>query len=161
MALQVRSSQPRHRRTSPSSTSTAHGGVSDGTSCRLQSKTVYAQTIGTLYRTVELNETVQCCTTLDMLYRHPDIARHVRKLVVRQGGRPDNHIATGSTPTFRLFSHLASSRVCAAVKRAAARMDALQSFVWGGEECPSEDDVWLVLRESCVRLSPSFTSRAC
>ena len=40
----------------------------------------------------------------------------------------------------------------------AGRLDALQSFVWGGEDYPSDDDIWLVLRKSCVS---SFLSCAC
>ena len=132
--------------------------VSDILLVRSQSKTVYSQTIGALYRTVELNETDQCCTTLDMLYQHPDIARHVQKLVVRQGTCPDHQHGAGPSSPFRLFSRLASSRVCAAVKRVAGRLDALQSFVWGGEDYPSDDDIWLVLRKSCVS---SFLSCAC
>ncbi|KAF9653265.1 hypothetical protein BDM02DRAFT_3087451 [Thelephora ganbajun] len=115
------------------------------------SKTIYSQTISVLYRTVELNETPQCCTTLNMLYEHPDIARHVQKLVVRQGGCPKIPQSVGS-PATRGFSHVDPSYVCAAVKRAATRLDALQSFVWGGEDYPWDDDIWLVLRQSCPQL---------
>jgi hypothetical protein len=117
---------------------------------------VYSQTIGALYHTVELNGAAQCCTTLDMLHQHPGIARHVQKLVVRQGGCPDPR--TVRSPVIRGFSYADPSHVCAAVKRVAARLDALQSFTWGGEDYPWDDDVWLVLRQSYVPL-PSFPSR--
>ena len=109
---------------------------------------MYSQTISALYHTVELNETDQCRTTLEMLYKHPDIARHVQKLVVRQRSPSE---PPGVAPhSFRGVSHMIPNPVCAAVKRAATKLDALQSFVWGGEDYPSEDDIWLVLRKSCV-----------
>jgi hypothetical protein len=114
---------------------------------------VYSQTISVLYHTVELNETSQCCATLDMLYEHPEIARHVQKLVVRQEPRPEPRNISSST--LRGFSYGVPSRVCAAVKRVANRLDALQCFVWGGEDYPTEDDIWLVLRQSYVPL-PRF-----
>jgi hypothetical protein len=115
---------------------------------------MYSQTISVLYHTVELNETAQCCTTLDMLYEHPDIARHVQKLVVRQEGSPQI-TQNGSLSAARDFSYADPNCVCVAVKRAATRLDALQSFVWGGVDYPWDDDIWLVLRQSCV-LSPCF-----
>jgi hypothetical protein len=83
-----------------------------------------------------------------MLYEHPGVARHVQKLVVRQGScsQPKNFTSS----TLRGFSYAVPSHVCAAVKRAAAKLDALQSFIWGGEDYPSEDDIWFVLRQSYV-----------
>lgn len=119
-----------------------------------QSSTIYSQTISALYRTAELTETAQCCTTLDMLYRHPEIARHVQKLVVRQGGGPDSPASAGSSP-IRGPSYADPSYVCAAVKRVATRLDALHSFIWGGEDYPWDDDIWFVLRRSYVP-SPRF-----
>ena len=109
---------------------------------------MYSQTIGALYHTVELNETAQCCTTLDMLYEHPDIARHVQKLVVLRGGSSEPQSVASSS--IRGFSYADPSFVCAAVKRVATRLDALQSFIWGGEDYPWDDDIWLVLRQSYV-----------
>lgn len=103
---------------------------------------------------VELTETAQCCTTLDMLYEHPDIARHVQKLLTRQGSNSRVLPRVGS-PFIRDFSYGDPGYVCAAVKRVATRLDVLQSFVWGGEDYPWDDDVWLVLRQSCVP-SPRF-----
>lgn len=126
--------------------------------CCSQSKTVYSLAISALYHTVELNEADQCCTTLDMLYKHPGIARHVQKLVVRhsQGPQPRNLAPS----TLRGFSYAVPSHVCAAVKRAAAKLDALQCFIWGGEDYPSEDDMWFVLRQSYVPFPRSFRARA-
>ena len=124
-------------------------------SCCSQSRTIYSYTISALYRTVELNRTSQCCATLDMLYEHPDIARHVQKLVVRQGGCPGTPRSVDSFPTCA-SSHADSDHVCAAVKRVATRLDALQTFVWGGEEYPLDDSIWLALRESYVPFPRSF-----
>ena len=59
----------------------------------------------------------------------------------------------------RAFSSPIPSRLCAAVKRAAVNLDALHSFVWGGQDYPVEDDIWLVLRQSYVPF-PRF-HRAC
>ena len=129
------------------------------TCVRLQSKTVYSLTIGALYHTVELNSADQCCTTLNMLCEHPGVARHVQKLAVRQGSRSQSKNVSSSP--LRGFSYAIRSHVCTAVKRAAARLDALQSFVWGGEDYPLEDDIWFVLRQSCVSFPfpSSFPSR--
>lgn len=103
---------------------------------------------------MELNETAQCCTTLNMLYEHPNIARHVQKLIVRHEGYAKAPQSVGST---RGFSYAEPSYVCAAVKRVATRLDALQSFVWGGEDYPWDDDIWLVLRRSYVPFPRFFT----
>ena len=115
---------------------------------------MYSWTISALYHTVELNETVQCCITLDMLDKHPNIARHVQKLVLRHGGGLKSPQSVNSS-AHRGFSYPGPSYVCAAVKRAARRLDALRSFVWGGEDYPWDDDIWHILRKSCV-LSPRF-----
>lgn len=82
-----------------------------------------------------------------MLYEHPGIARHVQKLVVRQGGCPGAPKTIGSSAT-RRSSDPDPSHVCAAVKRVATKLDALQTFIWGGEDYPLDDDIWLVLRQS-------------
>lgn len=84
-----------------------------------------------------------------MLYEHPNIARHVQKLVVRHGTCPKVPQSVSSSATHG-FSYTNPSYVCAAVKRVAIRLDALQTFVWGGEDYPWDDDIWLVLRQSYV-----------
>lgn len=84
-----------------------------------------------------------------MLYEHPDIARHVQKLVVRQGGNLHVPKNDRSSP-FPDFSYADPGCVSVAVKRVATRLDALRSFVWAGEDYPWDDDIWLVLRQSCV-----------
>lgn len=73
-----------------------------------------------------------------MLYRRPDIARHVRKLVIR----PD-------CPFGRRTSNvLENIDITDAVRRVAAamRLDALTSFVWDDDEIPRNDDMWFALR---------------
>lgn len=70
-----------------------------------------------------------------MLANRGDIARHVQKLVVR----PDGGKKYGAYP-------VSGVAVSAAVSRAAWKLDALNTFVWDGEEMPPCDDVWFELR---------------
>lgn len=109
---------------------------------------------------MELNETVQCCTTLDMLYRHPHIARHVQELAVRQE-RSQELPKTVTSISPHGLSYADPSCVCVAVKRVAIGLDALRSFVWGGHDYPLDDDIWLVLRKSCVSFSLPCLLRMC
>jgi hypothetical protein len=85
-----------------------------------------------------------------MLHKHPEIARHVRKLVVRLETPPPRFM---SSSTVTAWDALFASR---RVKMAAPCMDALSTFVWAGEIYP-EDDMWEVLRTSCVLLSCSMS----
>jgi len=78
-----------------------------------------------LYETVVLVNLGQCIQTLEMLFRRPDIARHVRKLVLRPGA--DRSI------------------VSSIIRKVAVRFDALHSFEWDGDEMPDED-IWFALR---------------
>jgi radical SAM superfamily enzyme with C-terminal helix-hairpin-helix motif len=71
----------------------------------------------------------QCTQTLEMLFRHPQAARHVRKLIVRTGTR--------------------GSVVSSMIRKVAVRLDALNTFEWDGEEMP-EEDIWFALRMLCV-----------
>lgn len=73
--------------------------------------------------------------TLTMLANRGDIARHVRKLVVR----PDGGKKYGAYPA-------SGVAVSAAVKKAARKLDALNTFVWDGDEMPACDEMWLQLR---------------
>jgi hypothetical protein len=78
-----------------------------------------------------------------MLQRQPEIARHVRELVVRP--HTNKKIRQGTA-----VSALAS----AAVRDTAAtmRLDALKKFVWDGEERPYYEGMWFALRMGCVAL---------
>lgn len=100
---------------------------------------MYSQVISTIYDVVELRQTDHCCNTLDMLGRHPEIARHVRKLVLR----PKDTLARFTT----FKGAIVDARLVAdAVKGVAPQLDALHSFIWAGEECPVQDDMWHALK---------------
>ena len=73
-----------------------------------------------------------------MLQRRPEIARHVRELVVRP------HTDEKSVPASIAPSLIAS----AAVREIAAtkRLDALTRFTWLADEKPYHDDMWFALR---------------
>jgi hypothetical protein len=94
-----------------------------------------------LYSTVSLTSAQQCVSTLAMLHRRPDIARHVRKLVIR----PDRNSHT---------AHEDRKAASASVLDLAAskRLDALQAFEWDGEEMAPIDDMWFALRIGCPLL---------
>jgi hypothetical protein len=107
---------------------------------------VYGKVIGAIYREVELQQP-GCCITLDMLSKNPEIARHVRKLVIR----PD---AVTSLFLPNKYSPIDAHLVALALKRAAPCLDAMHTFVWAGEEYPPEDDIWSVLKTQCVSRDP-------
>lgn len=88
-----------------------------------------------LYSTVTLSSARQCVSTLGMLFRRADLARHVRKLIVR----PDRE---------QHRAHEDRKAAVAAVIELAAsqRLDALQAFDWDAEEMPPDDDLWFALR---------------
>lgn len=98
--------------------------------------------VGLLYASVELCQADHCVDTLGMLAKHPEIARHVQRLVVKPGSPPRSFL--GLRKAGGLF--LDEYRVANAVKAVAPRLDALGVFVWAGEECPMVDDMWRALR---------------
>jgi hypothetical protein len=69
-----------------------------------------------------------------MLFRRPDIARHVIRLVVR----PDKGR--------KLYIRTEELLVSAAIRKVAVRLDAMSTFIWDGEEIPCCDDMWFALR---------------
>lgn len=72
-----------------------------------------------------------------MLQCRPDIARHVREMVVRPRSKK------------YLYDKIwASDKVSSAVRDAAGtmRLDALRKFVWDGDEKPLHEDMWFALR---------------
>lgn len=72
-----------------------------------------------------------------MLNNHPDIARHVQKLLVR--------FSTGlRAPSIDYNGYIVSS----IVQRLAHSLDALHTFIWDADEIPQRDDMWLALRIS-------------
>ncbi|KIY70655.1 hypothetical protein CYLTODRAFT_419611 [Cylindrobasidium torrendii FP15055 ss-10] len=87
--------------------------------------------------------------TLPMLKRRPDVARHVRKLIVhprRQG-------------TFE-FKFEDSATVSSAIRNLAAsgNLEALTTFAWDDAELPYYDDMWFALRVRCPQLKFVKTS---
>lgn len=107
----------------------------------IQCKYIYSTISTVLYETVILNNAEQCTLTLAMLQRRPDIARHVRVLVVRpQAKRPSRD------------GVLVSQEASGAVRDVAAtmRLDALTKFIWDGDEKPYHEDMWFALRMGCV-----------
>lgn len=69
-----------------------------------------------------------------MLLHRPDIARHVRKLVVRPYNKR------------RKYSLVDGYTVSSVVRQVAVRLDALNTFEWDGEEMPPNEDMWFALR---------------
>jgi hypothetical protein len=108
-----------------------------------KSNFVYSSVSSVLYEKVTLNNIGQCLCTLSMLQRQPEIARHVRELVVRPHTNKKLRQSTA-----------VSALVSAAVRDTAAtmRLDALKRFVWDGEERPFFEGMWFALRMGCVAL---------
>ncbi|KIM69284.1 hypothetical protein SCLCIDRAFT_13355 [Scleroderma citrinum Foug A] len=92
-----------------------------------------------LYGDVCFDTFGQCEATLFMLNQHPDVARHVQKLVIR-------FASTSSKSDAR------SVRVSNLVRTLAPKLDALNTFVWDAEEIPQCDDMWFALQMSCPLL---------
>lgn len=72
-----------------------------------------------------------------MLNHRPDIARHVRKLLLRFASAP-------RTRSLDYNGYLVSSLVY----RLAHTLDALHTFIWDADELPQRDDMWFALRIS-------------
>ncbi len=93
--------------------------------------------ISRLYRNVDLKTSKQCKVVLSMLLKHPDMARHVTKLIVH----PNNIEWTATDVS------LNESGVVNLLVRAIRYMPSLHTFFWDGVEMP-DDYLWLVLRNS-------------
>ncbi|KAF9268714.1 hypothetical protein L218DRAFT_970004 [Marasmius fiardii PR-910] len=110
---------------------------------------IFTNVSSILYAAVILTTSEQCTRTLHMLSRRPDIARHVRELVIRP-------ISKKSLNHQLLDSVVASSAVreCAI----SFKLDALSRFSWDCDELPYFDDMWFALRVCCPRLKFISTS---
>ncbi|KAF8894365.1 hypothetical protein CPB84DRAFT_1782886 [Gymnopilus junonius] len=115
----------------------------------LTSSHVFSNVSAVLYESVVLESVDQCRLTLRMLSRRIDIARHVRKLVIRPQVR---HVG--------YFTPADSSTASAAVRNIASAkcLDALVSFQWDADELPFYDDMWFALRIGCPQLRSVGTS---
>ncbi|KAF5383473.1 hypothetical protein D9757_006114 [Collybiopsis confluens] len=96
-----------------------------------------------LYASVTLHSAEQCSTTLRMLKRRPDIARHVRELVVKPShlSSPDKQFHDSEIASAAVRD-VAMSRV----------LDALVKFTWDFDDLPFYDDMWFALRVCCEQL---------
>lgn len=74
-----------------------------------------------------------------MLQRRPDVARHVRKLVLR----PEDQL-TGRKQQVRAWDN--AGMISRMVSDAAKYLDALQEFEWDGEDMLPDDRMWSGLR---------------
>ncbi|KZT29125.1 hypothetical protein NEOLEDRAFT_1107909 [Neolentinus lepideus HHB14362 ss-1] len=110
----------------------------------LTSSLMYNQVMEVLYASVDLSSAYQCSRTLNMLHNRPEVARHVRQLVVRPDDDPRRKR--------RRYSPVDGYLVSAAVRQAALKFDALHTFIWDGEDLPPYDDMWFALRISCPQL---------
>ncbi|KAK0242499.1 hypothetical protein EDD85DRAFT_292416 [Armillaria nabsnona] len=113
----------------------------------LTSRSMRALLISRLYRNVDLKTSKQCKVVLSMLLKHPDLARHVTKLIVH----PNNIEWTATDVS------LNESGVVDLLVRAIRYMPSLHTFFWDGVEMP-DDYLWLVLRNSCPLLKNIGTS---
>lgn len=78
--------------------------------------------------------------TLGMLSRRTDIARHVRRLVIRPHARKQN------------LTFIENIEVASAIRNIASGMclDALVRFHWDADELPLLDEMWFALRMGYV-----------
>ncbi|KAJ7772637.1 hypothetical protein DFH07DRAFT_1057436 [Mycena maculata] len=119
---------------------------SDLLSLCLSSKLLFSDTAPALYRSVVLTSAEQCTSTLPMLKRRPDIARHVRELVVCPSQSHD-----------RLLDSRAASVAVAEIATSKC-LDALTKFTWCDAEIAYHEEMWLALRMCCPQLRYLTTS---
>ncbi|KII85208.1 hypothetical protein PLICRDRAFT_57145 [Plicaturopsis crispa FD-325 SS-3] len=108
-----------------------------------------------LYECVDLKSTRRCFEVLAYLLRaRPDLARHIRKLVVR----PNSDITAVCSRMPDADAMRIECHVAALIKALAQRghLQALDEFRWDGLETPRF--VWTALREGCPNLRTVMTS---
>ncbi|TRM69371.1 hypothetical protein BD626DRAFT_473844 [Schizophyllum amplum] len=109
----------------------------------LLSNHIYGSVTPVLYRRVVLTSFDKCCTTLNMLGRRPDIARHVQDLLVSpRSPQRARHVFSDSAVISDMVRSLAASET----------LLALSKFTWADEELPFYDDMWFALRAGCEQL---------
>jgi len=86
---------------------------------------------------VVLSTVQQCTSTLGMLARRADIARHVRELTIRFQPKHTSVLTTNDR-------RAASAAVIDVASSKA--LDALRKFVWDADELPFHEDMWFALR---------------
>ncbi|KAL1695456.1 hypothetical protein GGG16DRAFT_109124 [Schizophyllum commune] len=104
---------------------------------------IYDSVAPVLYRHVVLKSFEKCRTTLNMLSRRPDIARHVRSLLVSPRSlQRARHVFSDSAVISDMVRMLAASKT----------LVSLSKFIWADEELPFYDDMWFALRAGCEGL---------
>ena len=102
---------------------------------------MYTKVLPALYVHVELHGAEQCERTLGMLQRRPDVARHIRRLVVFP---EDDPARAAARDRVRAWDN--AGVVSRAVMKAARHLDALARFEWDGEDMLPDDRMWAELR---------------
>ncbi|KAF7376389.1 hypothetical protein MSAN_00054400 [Mycena sanguinolenta] len=126
----------------------AHLSRSDVLNLCLTSKSLFSSVAGpALYHSVVLLTAAQCTSTLAMLKRRKDIARHVQELVIRPS-RSNDPMVLDSRAASVAVAEIAASR----------SLDALSKFTWWDDEMAFHEEMWLALRMCCPRLKYLSTS---
>ncbi|KAJ6625876.1 hypothetical protein B0H10DRAFT_2211745 [Mycena sp. CBHHK59/15] len=123
---------------------------SDILSLCLISKSFFSEIAPVLYQSVVLNSAQQCTSTLAMLKRRKDIARHVRELTIRPR-RSKKHASN-------YLEDSRTSSVAVAEIAASRCLDALSKFAWCHDEGAHHEEMWLALRMCCPQLRYLSTS---
>ncbi|KAJ6587178.1 hypothetical protein DFH09DRAFT_1028390 [Mycena vulgaris] len=123
---------------------------SDLLSLCLTSKSFFSDIAPALYQSVVLISSQQCTSTLAMLKRRKDIARHVRELVISP--------SRSSDPEDPQFLDSRAASVAVAEIAASRCLDALSKFTWFHHEIAYHEEMWLALRMCCPQLRYLSTS---
>ncbi|KAJ7680589.1 hypothetical protein DFH06DRAFT_973767 [Mycena polygramma] len=115
----------------------------------LTSKSFFSGVAPALYQSVVLLTSTQCTSTLAMLKRRRDIARHVRELVIRPSPSHEQSILDSRAASVAV-AEIAASRC----------LDALSKFTWFDDDVAFafHEEMWLALRMCCPRLKYLSTS---
>ena len=109
---------------------------------RSQSKSAYRLLLPALYISLDLISFEICKDRLEFLIKHPELARRIRKLVLR----PSCWLVSSAEA---LDNEVWVTKV---LELLAPNLHALYTFIWDGLEMP-EDRIWSTLRNSCVYIS--------
>ncbi|KAJ6594178.1 hypothetical protein B0H19DRAFT_1366100 [Mycena capillaripes] len=127
----------------------AHLERADLLSLCLTSSSFFSGIAPVLYKSVVLLTSSQCTSTLAMLKRRKDIARHVCELSIHPS-RSHDQMLLDSRAASVAVAEIAASRC----------LDALSKFTWSDDESSShqEEEMWMALRMCCPRLRYLSTS---
>lgn len=97
-----------------------------------------------LYQSIVLQCNDHIIPALKSLKKRPDLAHHVKVLIVR----PNQRIWTLNSE----FRKLDEDEVIRLIEKLAPSLANLHTFVWDGKAFPAHDDIWLSLRKLCPNL---------